>query len=87
MDEAYSGNQKKKKKKKRGRGNVQEKRKKKWKIKEGRGNIQTKKKKEKKRKRNVLNETHVQVHMGILVIYLSNSSHLVSFLFWKENFW
>ena len=45
-----------------------------------------KKKKEKKRKRNVLNETHVQLHMGILVIYLSNSSHLVSFLFWKENF-
>ena len=37
-------------------------------------------------KRKVLDEAHVQVHMGILVIYLSNSSHLVFSPFWKENF-
>ena len=33
-----------------------------------------------------MDEAHVQVHMGILVIYLSNSSHLVFSPFWKENF-
>ena len=42
--------------------------------------------KKKKIKRNVLDEAHVQGHMGILVIYLSNSSHIVFSLFWKENF-
>ena len=72
--QACPGNQKKKKKRKekrkeKARGNTQEKRKK-----EGRGNIQ---RPEKKKKSKVLDEAHVQVHMDIFVIYLSNSPHSV----------
>ena len=92
LDKACLGNQKKKEKEV-GRGNVWEKRKKKKerKRKEGRGNVQTRKKRKKekkkrRRKRNVLDEVHVQVHMGILVIYLSNSFHLVFSPFWNEKF-
>ena len=91
LDKACLGNQKKKEKEV-GRGNVWEKRKKKKKEKEkkeeatSRPERKEKKKKKRRRKRNVLDEVHVQVHMGILVIYLSNSFHLVFSPFWNEKF-
>ena len=37
----------------------------------------------KKRKRQQIGQAHVQVHMSIFVIYLSNSSHSVFSPFWK----
>ena len=41
------------------------------------------KKKKKKEQRN--GQAHVQVHMSIFVIYLSNSSHSIFSPFWREN--
>ena len=40
----------------------------------------------KKRKRQQIGQAHVQVHMSIFVIYLSNSSHSVFSPFWREHF-
>ena len=42
-------------------------------------------KEKKKRKRQRIGQVHVQVHMGIFIIYLSNFSYSVFFLFWREN--
>ena len=88
--QACPGNQKKKKKK--------EKKKRKRKKKKKRQHPGKKKKRKKKRRRrkrqrlertkksNVLDKVHVQVHMGIFVIYLSNSPHSVFSPFWRELF-
>ena len=47
--------------------------------------LQTKPKRKKKRKRQRIGQAHVQVHMGVFIIYLSNSFHSVFFIFWREN--
>ena len=76
---------KKEKEKKRRRGNIQEKRKKekKKRRRRKRQRLETTKK---KKKSNVLDKAHVQVHIGIFVIYLSNSPHSVFSPFWRELF-
>ena len=88
--QACPGNQKKKKKERK-----EKKKKKKMKKRQHPGKKKKRKKKRRRRKRqrlertkksNVLDKVHVQVHMGIFVIYLSNSSHSIFSPFWRELF-
>ena len=73
---------KKKKKEEEATSRKKEKKKKKKKKKEEATSRDDKKKK----KSNVLDKVHVQVHIGIFVIYLSNSPHSVFSPFWRELF-
>ena len=82
------GNQKKKEKKK-VRGNIQTRRrkirkKKKKKRKKARGSVQTRPNQNKKIEQ-WIGQAHVQVHMGISFIYLSNSIYSFFSQFWREN--
>ena len=55
------------------------------KIKNKNKKIKKERKREKKKKEQRNGQAHVQVHMSIFVIYLSNSSHSIFSPFWREN--
>ena len=80
--QACPGNQKKKKKEKKRKKKRKSQRQHPGKMKKRRKRQRL----ERTKKSNVLDKVHVQVHIGIFVIYLSNFSHSIFSPFWREFF-